>query len=123
MFKYWLRILSEWFWCHIQMGAEIGAMAISHLEEVSEMGIAAMAQSGTVGVLLPTTAYNLRLTPPPARKMLEAGMAVALGSDFNPNAHCIAMVCLLYNGMVTLQLWYVTVLVWCVYGTASVCLM
>lgn len=81
------------------------------------MGIAAMAQSGTVGVLLPTTAYNLRLTPPPARKMLEAGMAVALGSDFNPNAHCTAMVRLLYNyGMFTLQLWYV-------YCTPMVCLL
>ena len=75
-----------------QMGAEIGALAISHLEEVSEEGISAMAKSGTVGVLLPTTAYNLRLTPPPARAMIQGGMAVALGSDFNPNAHCVAMV-------------------------------
>ena len=74
------------------MGAEIGALAISHLEEVSDEGITAMAKSGTVGVLLPTTAYNLRLTPPPARAMIEGGVAVALGSDFNPNAHCLAMV-------------------------------
>lgn len=74
------------------MGAELGALAISHLEEISEEGIAAMASSGSVGVVLPTTAYILRLRPPPVRRMLEAGVAVALGSDFNPNAYCMAMV-------------------------------
>lgn len=80
------------------MGAELGARAISHLEEVSEEGIRAMAEVGTVGVILPTTAYILRLQPPPVRKMIEAGVAVALGSDLNPNAHCLAMVrvCLVF---------------------------
>ena len=74
------------------MGADIGATAISHLEHVSDEGISAMVQSGTIGVVLPTTAYILRLEPPPTRKMIDAGMGVALGSDFNPNAHCLAMV-------------------------------
>jgi len=74
-----------------EMGAEIGAAAISHLEHISDDGIKAMATSGTVAVLLPTTAYILRLVPPPARKMIDAGVKVALGSDFNPNAHCLAM--------------------------------
>lgn len=74
------------------MGAELGARAISHLEEVSDEGIKAMAKSGTIGVVLPTTAYILRLEPPPVRKMIESGMSVALGSDLNPNAHCFAMV-------------------------------
>ena len=75
-----------------QAGAALGARAISHLEEVSDAGIAAMAKSGTVAVVLPTTAYMLRLNPPPVRHMIEAGVAVALGSDFNPNAHCLSMV-------------------------------
>ena len=74
------------------MGAELGALAISHLEEISEAGMAAMSKSGAVGGVLPTTAYILRLKPPPVRRMIEAGMAVALGSDFNPNAYCMAMV-------------------------------
>ena len=74
------------------MGADIGALAISHLEEISDNGITAMAKSGSVGVVLPTTAYILRLTPPPVRKMIEHGMAIALGSDFNPNAYCMSMV-------------------------------
>lgn len=79
------------------MGADIGALAISHLEEISDEGIAAMVTSGSVGVVLPTTAYILRLTPPPVRKMIEAGMAVALGSDFNPNAYCMSMVMIILS--------------------------
>ncbi|KAK3101029.1 hypothetical protein FSP39_000365 [Pinctada imbricata] len=74
-----------------KMGAELGALAISHLEEISDSGIDAMTKVGSVGVVLPTTAYILRLTPPPVRKMIESGMAVALGSDFNPNAYCMSM--------------------------------
>ena len=74
------------------MGAAIGAEAISHLEEVSDEGVRAMATSGSVAVVLPTTAYILRLKSPPVRKMIEAGVIVALGSDFNPNAYCLAMV-------------------------------
>lgn len=56
-----------------ELAAEVGARCVSHLEEVSEAGIQAMATSGVVGVVLPTTAYILRLTPPPARKMIEQG--------------------------------------------------
>ncbi|KHJ94198.1 imidazolonepropionase [Oesophagostomum dentatum] len=74
-----------------EMGASIGARAMSHLEHISDAGIKAMATSGTTAVLLPSTAFILRLTPPPARKMIKSGVIVALGSDFNPNAYCLAM--------------------------------
>jgi len=74
-----------------EMGAEIGAVAISHLEHVSEAGMNAMAASGVVATLLPTTAYILRIKPPPAKKLLEHGVCVALGTDFNPNAHCLSL--------------------------------
>jgi imidazolonepropionase len=74
------------------MGAQLKANAISHLEEVSQKGIQDMAKSGTVAILLPTTAYVMNLRPPPARQMIEAEVPVALGTDFNPNAHCLAMV-------------------------------
>ena len=57
----------------LKLGAEVGARAISHLEEVSEKGIQAMAAASVVAVLLPTTAYILRLKCPPARKMINAG--------------------------------------------------
>ena len=79
------------------MGAnELKARAISHLEEVSDAGIEAMAKAGTVAVILPTTAYILRLPSPPVRKMIEANVIVALGTDFNPNAFCLSMVKLNY---------------------------
>jgi len=74
-----------------QLGGELKATAISHLERVDDEGIAAMAIKPTVAVLLPTTAYILRLEPPPARKLISGRVPVALGSDYNPNAHCMSM--------------------------------
>lgn len=74
-----------------ELGAELGATAISHLEHISEAGMAQMAAAGVVATLLPTTAYILRIKPPPAKRMIDSGVAVALGSDFNPNAHCLSM--------------------------------
>ena len=50
-----------------------------------------MAKKPTFAVLLPTTAHLLRLEPPPARKLISGSVPVALGSDFNPNAHCMSM--------------------------------
>jgi imidazolonepropionase len=47
--------------------------------------------AGSVAVLLPTTAYVLKLQPPPVRALIAAGVPIALGSDFNPNAHCLSM--------------------------------
>lgn len=43
-----------------QLGAELGAQAVSHLEEVSDEGIDAMATARCAAILLPTTAYMLR---------------------------------------------------------------
>ena len=68
---------------------------MSHLECVSDDGIREMAAVGTAAVLLPTTAQLLHLQPPPARRMLDAGVIVALGTDFNPNAYCLSMVLML----------------------------
>ena len=74
-----------------ELAGDLGALACSHLEQISEEGIVAMAKRPSVAVLLPTTAYILRLVPPPARKLIQHGVPVALGSDFNPNAHCLSM--------------------------------
>lgn len=87
-----------------EMGAEIGARAISHLEEVSDAGLRAMADAGTIAVLLPTTAYVLQLNAPPARRMIDSRVTVALGSDFNPNAHCLAMPMVMHLACVLLRL-------------------
>lgn len=49
----------------------MGARAISHLENLDEKGILAMAEKGVNGVLLPTTHYLLKLKDPPTRKMID----------------------------------------------------
>ncbi|KAJ3048828.1 putative imidazolonepropionase, partial [Rhizoclosmatium hyalinum] len=67
-------------------------------------GISAMAAQNVFGVLLPTTAYVLRITPPPARKMIDNGVLVALGSDFNPNAHCLSMPFVMNLAAVTMRM-------------------
>ncbi|PWA30223.1 hypothetical protein CCH79_00014922 [Gambusia affinis] len=87
-----------------KMGADLGALAISHLEEVTDEGIVAMAKSKTAAVLLPTTAYILRLPQPRARDMLEAGVIVALGSDFNPNAYCCSMPVVMHLACVNMRM-------------------
>jgi len=73
------------------LAQEVQAHAISHLEHIDEEGIKVMAERSIYAVLLPTTVYVLRIAPPPARALIDAGVPVALGSDFNPNAHCMSM--------------------------------
>ncbi|XP_029637099.1 probable imidazolonepropionase [Octopus sinensis] len=87
-----------------EMGAQLGALAISHLEEISDEGMQAMAKAGSVGVILPTTAYILRLKPPDVVKMINTGMAIALGSDFNPNAYCLSMPLVMHLASVNLRM-------------------
>ncbi|CAI5785762.1 probable imidazolonepropionase [Podarcis lilfordi] len=87
-----------------ELGAELGAQAVSHLEEISDEGIAAMAQAKCAAVLLPTTAYILRLKQPQARKMLKEGVIVALGSDFNPNAYCCSMLMVMHLACVNMKM-------------------
>eukprot|EP01125_Pyxidicula_operculata_P022465 TRINITY_DN91_c2_g1_i1.p1 TRINITY_DN91_c2_g1~~TRINITY_DN91_c2_g1_i1.p1 ORF type:complete len:431 (+),score=81.98 TRINITY_DN91_c2_g1_i1:89-1381(+) len=74
-----------------ELAGEVGALAMSHCEETSPEGIKSMAKRPTVAVLLPTTAYILKLKYPPARDMISEGVPVAVGTDFNPNAHCMSM--------------------------------
>lgn len=64
--------------------AELGVHSVDHLLKVDDKGIRAMAAAGTVAVLLPGTALYLREPPAPARKLVDAGVPVALASDFNP---------------------------------------
>ncbi|RZF32872.1 hypothetical protein LSTR_LSTR013660 [Laodelphax striatellus] len=75
-----------------QMGARVGATAISHLERIGEADMGGMRRAKrTVAVLLPSTGFAMRLRPPPARKLIAARVPVALGSDFNPNVYCYSM--------------------------------
>jgi imidazolonepropionase len=74
-----------------ELAKEVGAIAVSHLECISDQGIQDMASAQIVATLLPTTAYVLRIEYPPARKLIDSGVPVALASDFNPNAHCMSL--------------------------------
>jgi imidazolonepropionase len=73
-----------------ELAGELSATSADHLLHVSEAGIAALARAGTVAVLLPGTAFLLDEPYPPARKLIEAGVPVALGTDFNPGSCPIA---------------------------------
>ena len=69
-----------------QLAAETGCISADHLLKASEKGIRALAQSETIATLLPATAFCLKEEFAPARKMIEAGCAVALASDLNPGS-------------------------------------
>ena len=68
-----------------ELAAELGALSADHLAAVSDVGVRALAASGTVAVLLPATMVFLgKKGQAPARRLIEAGAAVALATDFNP---------------------------------------
>ena len=68
-----------------ELAASLDATSADHLAAISPQGIAALAKSGTVATLLPGTMLFLgKAKQAPARRLIEAGAAVALSSDFNP---------------------------------------
>ena len=68
-----------------ELAVELGALSADHLAAISEAGIRALAHSTTVAVLLPATMIFLgKRSQAPARRLIEAGAAVALATDFNP---------------------------------------
>lgn len=69
-----------------ELAAELGMASADHLLMVSGQGISALAESDVMPILLPGTAFSLRKPYAPARKMLEAGLPLALATDFNPGS-------------------------------------
>ncbi|HRG82351.1 MAG TPA: imidazolonepropionase [Chitinophagaceae bacterium] len=70
----------------VQAGVEVGALSVDHLETMDEESIRLLAASNTIGTLLPTAAFFLRMPFQPARQLIDAGTAIALASDFNPGS-------------------------------------
>lgn len=69
-----------------ELAAEIGAVSAEHLLFSSIEGVKAMAEKGVIAVLLPAAAFSLMTGRyAEARKMIELGVPVALGTDFNPS--------------------------------------
>jgi imidazolonepropionase len=90
----------------IPLAVELGARSVDHLEATGHAGIAALAASEVVGVLLPASALFLGRPMPPARALVDAGAAVALATDFNPgSAFCesLPLVCSLASTQLRLS--------------------
>ena len=69
-----------------RLAAEVGAVSADHLEYTSDEGIEAMAEAGVVAVCLPLATLYLGGPPMPARRFVEAGVPVAVATDFNPGS-------------------------------------
>lgn len=83
------------------MAAKLGARSADHLEYLDDAGVAAMAEAGTIAVLLPGACLYLRDPPPPVAKLRAAGVRMAVATDFNPGSSpvrelwaCATLACL-----------------------------
>ena len=82
----------------VQLAVELGAASADHCTHLTDADVAALAGSGTVATLLPGAEFSTRAPYPDARRLLDAGAAVALSTDCNPGssftssmAFCIAV--------------------------------
>ncbi len=69
-----------------QLAGEMGAISAEHLIVCPRSGIEALAKGGVIACLLPATSFNLGATFAPARDMVNAGVPVAMATDFNPGS-------------------------------------
>ena len=70
----------------VQVGVALHAVSVDHLESMDEEAINSLANSQTIGTLLPTAAFFLRMPYQPARKLIDSQCAIALASDYNPGS-------------------------------------
>lgn len=85
----------------VQVGVKTGALSVDHLENIGEEEIELLKASDVMPTALPGAAFFLSLPFPPARKMIEAGLPLAIASDYNPGsspsgnmAQMVALVCI-----------------------------
>lgn len=70
----------------LELGLRLGALSIDHLEACSSEQVGLLSNSKTVATILPGVSLHLGLTPAPARALIDAGAAVAVGTDLNPGS-------------------------------------
>lgn len=70
----------------IETAINLNAVSVDHLETMSDDDIKRLSASNTIGTLLPTAAFFLRMPFQPARQLIEAGTAIALATDYNPGS-------------------------------------
>ena len=88
----------------IQAGVKSGAISVDHLEFINVNDIATLKSSNTMPVILPGAQFFLSLQKPAVRQMIDAGLPVAISSDFNPGScpsgnmnQMISLACILYK--------------------------
>jgi imidazolonepropionase len=88
----------------IQVGVKYGALSVDHLEYTGDAEIQALKGSETMPTILPGAAFFLGMVNAPARKMIDAGLPIALASDFNPGSSpsgnmqlILSMACIQYR--------------------------
>jgi imidazolonepropionase len=89
-----------------ELAAKLGAVSAEHLISISDEGVAKLAAAGTAAVCLPGVSFFLMLEKKaPARRLIDAGAAVALATDFNPgSSHLSSMLFVLQLGVFTLKM-------------------
>ncbi len=70
----------------VQIGVKHNALSVDHLEYIGDKEIETLKKSSTMPVILPGAAFFLRMPLSPARKMMEAGLPLALATDYNPGS-------------------------------------
>jgi imidazolonepropionase len=70
----------------IESAIKLNALSVDHLETMTDDDIKLLSSSNTIGTLLPTAAFFLRMQYQPARQLIDAGCAIALASDYNPGS-------------------------------------
>ncbi len=70
----------------VQVGVKYNALSVDHLEFVGDKEIASLRNTGTMPTVLPGAAFFLGMVASPVRTMIDAGLPVAMASDFNPGS-------------------------------------
>ena len=70
----------------IASAINLNAVSVDHLETMTDDNIKLLSSSNTIGTLLPTAAFFLRMQYQPARRLIDAGTAIALATDYNPGS-------------------------------------
>jgi imidazolonepropionase len=103
-----------------KLAGEVQAVSADHLEQIDDGGIAAMQAAGTIAVVLPGTSFFLGIEHCDARRLIAAGLPVALATDFNPGSCMIESLPMVMNiACCQLKMTPVEVLVACTANAAA----
>ncbi len=70
----------------LQLAVDRGALSADHLEEMSQLEIDYLKDKTTIGTVLPSCSFFIKIPYAPARQMIDSGLAIALASDYNPGS-------------------------------------